>query len=153
MSVALTVTDPVQGEQLDLATAPSERLGQLLLDVREHESKLRELKTLINEELHARFDRQRVWTANIGGLKLTGKSDAMVAEWNVEDLMEVLDGMVDRGEITTDAVERAIEVKTEYRVRATGINALLKSPQLAEKLETCRQMVEPEGRRVSVSRA
>lgn len=152
MSTALTVIDPLHGEQLDLATAPDERLGQLLLEVREHESRLRELKALVNEELTRRMDFARAWTLNVGDFKLVGKSDALIAEWDVPALMEVLDGMVSRGEIAPDAVERAIDIKTEYRVKAAGVAALLKSPALAGKIETCRVMVAPEGRRVTVSR-
>jgi hypothetical protein len=149
----LLVVDPVMGEQLDLATASPGRLGQLLLDVREHESRLRELKQLVAEEVARRCDRAREWTIHCdGGMKLSIPSDAPVAVWDADALQEVLDELVADGTITPDAANRAVQPRIELKVIAAGVNALLKSPAIAGRIEECRTLVAPEGRRVSVGR-
>lgn len=152
MNTAIVV-DPVQGEQLDLAAATALRLGQLLLDVREHESRLRELKQLVGEEVARRCDQAREWTIHCeGGIRLSIPSDAPVAVWDAEALQEILDELVADGTITTDAANRAVQPRIELKVLAAGVNALLKSPAIAERIEECRTLVAPEGRRVSVGR-
>ncbi len=152
MTGALTVINPVQGEALDLATASEDRLGQLLLDVREHESRLRELKQLVSEELHARWDKSRVWTTHTeSGLTLTGKSDAPVVVWDALELQNVLYDLKAEGVLDQDAIDRTIETRIEYKVLARGVNALSKSPVIWERIRVCRTEQPAEGRRVSVS--
>jgi len=151
MSGALTVIDPVMGEELTLADASEERLGQLLLDVREYEHRLRELKRLVSEEVVRRCDFRRQWTLHAGHLTLSTKSDARVAEWDVEGLLEELYAMVAEGLISTEAIAAAVQPRVEYKVLARGVDALLKNPTLAGRLEPYRRMVDPDGRRVTVS--
>lgn len=148
------IVDPVHGEQLELATTSLTRLGQLLLDVRDVESRLRELKQHVNEEIHARFDVERVWTAHTeGGLKLTGKSDAPTVEWDAEAVLLELDAMVAEGLLTAAGRDRAVQTRVEHKVLAVGINALMKSHVFAERLAPYRREVPADGRRVSVTRA
>lgn len=150
----LMVVDPVQGEALDLAAATPDRLGQLLLDVREHENRLRELKMAVSDELHRRWDRSRQWSETTpSGLKLSGKSDAPVVTWDVHGLLEELDQMVIDGLLDRKAVQRAVDVKTEWVVSVVGVNALLKSPALAERIAQYRTELPASNRRVSVTHA
>lgn len=151
-SMALTVVDPVQGEALELASATPERLARLLVDVREHEGQLRELKRLVALEVAERADKARRWTLEAGPYKLTVPSDAPVVSWRVEELQEELDQMVAEGVLDPAAVGRAVRVTVKYEVVAAGMAALLKNPTFAARLAPYRSESEPENRRVSVSR-
>lgn len=153
MSQELVLTVPHTGELLELTLESSVKLAELRSEIVHLESQLRETKTLLDQELHRRMDLERQYTMHLpGGIKITGKSDALVSVWDTEQLLEVLDGMVAAGEITTEAMQRAVQPRTEYKVLAAGITALLKSPALAPRLEACRTLVEPTDRRISVGR-
>ena len=143
---------PHTGEALALTDETAEHLADVVSEVRLLESQLRELKLLINEEIHVRMDKARLWTIETSGYKITGKSDALVSVWDAPALLELLDDMVASGAIDTDAMHRAIQPRTEYKVLAAGVNALLKNPKFTDALEDCRTLVEPSDRRISISR-
>jgi hypothetical protein len=89
-----------------------------------------------------------------GGFKLTGESDADKWEWDGEKLDRVLDRLVQLEKITPSAHDAAVEIQTVYKVKAAGLNALRKSPELAGLIEACGRVVplEERQRRLSVSR-
>ncbi len=142
---------PHTGEVLDLA-APPEQLAQLLDEVRDVESRLRELKAEVSREIHARMDVARKWTLDAGPYKLVGKSDAPEEEWDVDALAATLTELVDDGAISTEAMDAACEVVTTFKVRKAGINALRKNPELAAVIDECVTTKPPENRRLSLKR-
>lgn len=145
--------DPLHGEVLDLASVTPERLAQLLIEMADVESKFREVRGVVHDELVARMDRDRSWTLHLeGGVKLSAPSDAPKVEWDVEGVIEELDKLVNEGVLSESAREKAIDVVVTRKLRAVGINALLKSRVFAERLEPFRREVEAP-RRVSVKRA
>lgn len=146
------VVVPYSGEIVSLA-ADTDVLAALTDEIRDVESRLRELKGQISEEIHARMDRERKWTLHAGPFKVTGKSDAPEVVYDVERLASVLTSLVDDGEITADAMDEALEVVTTYKVRKRGVEALRKSPRFRELIDGCGEERPPENRRLSVKRA
>lgn len=142
---------PHTGEVVAL-DAPAEHLAALLDEVKDVESKLRELKAEVYRELHDRMDRARCWTIDCGEFKLTGKSDAPEVTYNPDELAYVLTALVEDGTIKDTAMDAACEAVTTWKVKKAGVNALRKNPVLAELIDGCATVAPPEGRRVSVKR-
>jgi hypothetical protein len=142
---------PHTGEVLSL-DSPPEELAALLTEVKEVESRLRELKGEVSVEIHRRMDMARKWTMAAGDYVLAGKSDALVTEYDPDLLAVVLTQLVDEGAITPDAMDEALESVSTWKVRKAGINALRKSAKFAELIDACGTEKEPEGRRVTVRR-
>lgn len=143
---------PVTGEVLTLAS-PDADLAQYMADIRELESQIREHKALINRELLARLDKRRNWTLHLeGGLKLSAPSDEPGEEWDGAGLHEALCRLTDEELITEEAVDAAVEIVTEYKVKKAGVNALRKNARLAEVVN---RFCEPAEKRryVSVGRS
>jgi len=145
------LTMPHSGELIKLADARLMLIAEAVTEIRELESRLREAKAILAAEVCRRADLQRTWTLHDGPVKVSVPSDALVSVWDTDALLEVLDDMVSAGEISTDAMNRAIQARVDYKVLATGIGALLKSPTLADRIEACRTLVPPTDRRISVS--
>ena len=142
---------PFTGEVVSL-DAPPEELAALLAEVKDVESRLRELKGEVSAEFHRRFDRQRKWSCDAGDYKVSGKSDAVEVVYDPDLLAVVLTQLVDEGAITPDAMDEALESITTWKIRKAGINALRKSPKFAELIDATGTEREPEGRRVTVRR-
>ena len=119
----VTVVNPRTGEALTL-DAPDTDLGRYLIDIREFESILREHKRLVNRELLSRLDHARKWTRTLPGMKLTAPSSRPPEEWDGAELRERLLEFVDRGELSVEAVDAAVEVVVSHKVKKVGINAL-----------------------------
>lgn len=136
--------NPVTGEVLSL-DSPTEDLGAYLADIRDLESRIREEKAIVNRELLARLDKQRKWTLPLGnGLKISAPSDEPGEEWDGAQLHEALCDLADDEVITTDAINAAVEIVVEYKVRKAGLNALRKNPRIAELIAPfCRQAERP----------
>jgi hypothetical protein len=143
---------PHTGEQVDLAAIPPEGIAQILDEVKELESRLREFKGDVAAVVIPEFDRQRKWTVDAGAFKLSAPSDAPEEVFDVDALAAVLTELVDAGTITGEAMDAACEQVVEWKVRKVGINALRKSPKLAEVIDGCVSLRDPEGRKVRVSR-
>lgn len=141
--------NPITGELIAL-DGPSESLGGLLSDIREMESRAREAKSLVSDELLRRMDKSREWTVHCPGFKLVGQSDAEKPEYDKAGLFKELEKLADEGLIDTDAALRAVEPVLELKVHDSGMKRLLKSPVIAARLEPYITMVPPLGRRVSV---
>jgi hypothetical protein len=147
------VLNPITGEVVALSD-PADRLAGFVEDVRDLEARLRFAKQAVAEEMHRRFDRERKWSLTEGDFKLSGESDAEKWEWDAEALDRVLDRLVQIGKITPAAAEAAVETSVSYKVKAQGLNALRKSPELAPLIEACGRVVPLDERRrkLSVSR-
>lgn len=142
---------PYSGEVVSLS-ADTDVLAALSDEIKDVESRLRELKAAISTEVHERMDKQRKWTMAAGPFKLTGKSDAPEVEYDPDRLAAVLTQLVDEGEITRDAMDEAIEPLVGWKVKRAGINALRKSPRFAPLIDSCGEEKPPENRRLSVKR-
>lgn len=145
------LVQPATGEVIDLR-APSVDLAIALDQVRDLESKLREVKGEVGGELLRRMDQAREWTMREGDYELRAPSDAPKEEWDVDRLVVVLTDLVDKQLITSSAMDAAVEQVIEWKPRAKGLNALRKSPALAEAIDGCKTEVSNERRYVSVKR-
>jgi hypothetical protein len=143
---------PHTGEQVDLAAIPPEGIAQILDEIKEVESRLREFKGEVAAVVIPEFDRQRKWTVDAGPYKLSAPSDASEEVFDVDALSFALTQLVDDGVISSDAMDAACELVQTWKVKKAGLNALRKSPKLAEVIDGCVSLREPEGRKVRVSR-
>lgn len=149
---AITVVSPRTGEVIDLA-APDADLAGFLVDVREHESLLREAKNIVQRELPRRMDHAKKWTVHVPGFKLTGQSPKPEESWDGLDLRQALSPLVDRGDLSVEALDAAVETIVDYKVHKRGINALRAGGgEAAEIVDRLVQRSDPD-RRVSVGRA
>ena len=147
-----TAIVPHTGQVLDLPSLTVGEIARLTDELRDYESRSRELKAQLAAEIARRCDANRSWTVEEDGWKVSIKSDALVAEWDVTELQSILFDLVEEGLIALDASRRAVTSKVEWKAVASGVNALMKSPALAERLESARRMVEPTDRRLSIAR-
>jgi hypothetical protein len=152
MTTELVITVPHTGELLEVSRETAEHLADVVTHIRDLESRLREVKQIISEEIAARCDREGKWSFEAGEYKLSIKSNALVPQWDVQKLLLLLDQLVALQVITPGARERAVQPRTEYKVLARGVDALLKNPDLAGEIEACRELVEPTDRRLVISR-
>ena len=129
-----TVLDFSTGEVLDLTSTGDDRLAEFLETVREYESRLREAKSLANRELLKRLDLDRMWTRRAGPYQLSAPSDAPAEEWtDPQALYEDLMSLWEHGELTAEAVERAVKVETTHKPQAEGLKALRKAPGIVRE--------------------
>lgn len=136
------VVVPGTGEAIAL-NAPSEALAQALDEVRELERELRVAKQAVGAELLRRMDTQAKWTMRTDNYEVRGESPAPRTEYDVEQLMEVLDGLVNEGLLSSTAASAATTTTVSYRVSQRGVNALLKlGGEVAARIAACAQEVE-----------
>ena len=121
----LRLVSPATGEVLDL-DAPTGDLGRLLSDIRDAEFQLREMKRAASREILARMDKQAAWTLRTEGVTLTGQSPKPAEEWDGPELREALLAFVDRGLLSIEAVDNAVNTVVTYKPRKAGIQALRK---------------------------
>jgi hypothetical protein len=122
----LTVVSPITGELIQL-DADDATLAGYLADVREHESLLREAKTLVGSELLRRMDAAATWTIHLpNSVTITAPSPAPGEEFDELALRTALLELADEGVITPSAVDRAVEPVVTYKTHAVGIRALRK---------------------------
>lgn len=120
------IVHPLTGQVLDLDKASPQDLAEMLVEADEYKSMLQELRNYIGSEVQRRMDAGAKWTLHAGDYKLTSSSPAPVEEFDGHDLYLALEELVQQGVITQDALERAVEIKVEYKPRKAGINALRK---------------------------
>jgi len=117
---------PLTGEAVELASASTDDLAVLLDSVKDYESRLREVKSLVSREVLRRQDRDTSWTTRAGGYVLKGSSPAPAEEFDALALRSELLGLVDEGALTIEAVDAAVETIITYKARKAGVNALRK---------------------------
>jgi len=120
------VVHPLTAEAVELASASTDDLAVLLDSVKDYESRLREVKSLVSREVLRRQDRDASWTTRAGGYVLKGSSPAPSEEFDALALRSELLGLVDEGALTIEAVDAAVETVVSYRARKAGISALRK---------------------------
>lgn len=132
------VVDVTSGELISL-DAPSDDLIALRVRLKELAAQLRGVNAAIDDEIRRRMDQDARWTISVPGV---GKASAPspAPGLDVPDpaaLNKVLQGMLDREEITAAAKYAAIEPKPiEYTVKTAGIKALMKRDDLLPLLQT-----------------
>lgn len=144
--------DPADGSELILADTDTATLAELRDLIRETEEDQRLAKQALDAELISRMDRAATWTLNEGGFKITAPSPAPQDDYDAQALRVDLEDARDRGLITDEAVDNAVQLIIDYKARAGGIKALLKlGGEVAEIVERHHTLVE-RTRRVSVKR-
>lgn len=134
--------------------AGTDALAGLLDDYRNLDGLVREAKKIVVRELLSRMDKSAKWTMREGQYEIKGDSPGEKHEWNGQALHAALTELVDQGTIDLEAAESALEVKTVYKPKVRGINALMKLGGLVEQaLLACRYKLEDPERRVSVKLA
>jgi hypothetical protein len=142
---------PYTGETVDLASSP-DKLAAVLYEIRNLESRLREAKGELTEELLGRMDANARWTERFGEYHVTGKSPEPTIEYDGERLFDALRTLHDQGLITYEAAEAAI--KTKHEAQRRGVNALLKlGGKVAEEVRACEKEPEPKRRYLKVDKA
>ena len=149
-TVSVDIVDPTTGEYLVVKDAPDDRLAEFLDSVRDYESRLREAKSIVNRELLRRLDLDRKWTRRAGDYEFSAPSDEPGEEWSdPQALYEDLVSLVEHGDLTTEAVERAVKVETVYKPQAAGLKALRKGAGIVK--ETVERYAVPAEKRRYVS--
>ena len=146
---ASSVVIPLTGEVVDLASAGTDDLADAIDRIRDLESQLRAAKRQLADEAITRMDRHVCWTLAGKDWKLSAPSPGRV-EWDAEKVAATLARMVVDGRVPREAAELAVVV--EPKVKAAGLNTLLKRPDLKDELEACGH-VSDAPRNVKVSRA
>lgn len=117
--------DPQSGEVLAL-DRPTEDLGAFLYRVRDFESRLKEAKALVSEEILRRQDADASWTTRAGDYELKGASPQPKTEWDAEALKIILFDLMSEGLISVNAADAALKTETVYKPQPKGLNALMK---------------------------
>lgn len=146
------IVHPRTGETLAVAEAPTGQLAEILDAIKERESELQSFKRLIADEILHRMDHERTYTAHLpGGLKLTGDGPRG-DEYDGERLHAQLRTLVEEGVIGEVALRKAVSTTTEYKVRVSGVKALLKGNDeriVAAVQAAAKQNLKPRSVRVS----
>lgn len=148
----ITVVSPRTGEVLAL-DAETEDLAGYLADVREHESLLREAKNIVQRELLRRFDHAKQWTVRVPKYKLSAPRPKPEESWDGGALRDALLPLVDSGELPIEALDAAVEVVIDHKVKKVGINALRDGGGEAAAIVNRLVETSEKERKVSVSRA
>lgn len=150
----LRLFDPHTGEEVELATATTDRLAALrcyILDL--ERDLLAQAKRDIDGELLARMDRAARWSVNANGYLVSAPSPAPSTEYDAEELRGRLDELVADGVLDLAAADAAVEVIISFKAKAAGIKALAKlGGPVAEAIDECSRSVD-KVRRVSVKPA
>lgn len=148
------VVDVSSGEIVSLKGATTDDLVALRVSLITMRGEIDSVCRAIDAEVIERMDKDAHWTHNVpsSGLKAsTSSPEPKLTVLNPAELNKVLQKMLDQDEITPEAKFAAIEPKPiEYKVKIAGVKALLKRPDLRERLETVAVMVDKD-RRVSYS--
>lgn len=135
--------------------ATTDLLAKALDEVRDLESRLREFKSGLSDEVLRRMDAEAKWTAHVGSYKLSAPSPAPTTEYDAKGLRDSLIALVmsDDREVplTMAAVDAAVEVVTDLKVHKSGVNALLKLGGPVAEAVRNHEQEKPKDRRVSVS--
>ena len=146
----LVLANPRTGEILTL-DSETEDLAHWLDAVRALEWDIRTNKRIVSQEIHARMDKAATWTLHLPGLKVTGQSPAPEETWSGPELREALYDLVERGLISVEAADAAVETVVTYKPRKAGITALRKlGGEVAETVNRLCQQSERE-RRIHVT--
>lgn len=142
------VRDPVTGEVVPLSDGPG--LADWMLHLKEHRAALSAASAVVQAILIADMDRNARWTYNRPGGSISAPSPTpgvAADQWDGNRLYQTLEDLVKEGMISPSAMADAVEIVTDYKPKAKGIAALLKVPDIAPWIETCRAEAPPEKKR------
>jgi hypothetical protein len=120
------VIHPATGEIIAVHDAADEQLARFLDEIRDYELRLREAKAIVNRELLTRLDHDGRWTRHAGAFTLSAPSPAPGETFDAEKLRDALFELAGEGELTVDAVHRAIRTEVVYTPVAGELKALRK---------------------------
>lgn len=147
------ILDPRTGELIDLDEATEETLASFRLWIQELEEQAKAAKRAIDAAIHRRMDRDASWTRQAGGeFKLVGRSPGAEPDYNVDQLVAALAGLVRAGKISPEAARAAAPEETKRKVSKAGVKALraLRDPEIDEALDNARK--PPPNRTIKVER-
>lgn len=147
------VAHPFTGEAIELANAKVDELAKLLDAVKDYQSRLQELRSLVSQEVLRRQDQAASWTTKAGEYVLKGSSPAPVEEFDSLALRSELLGLVDEGALSIEAVDAAVETIVTYKARKAGVNSLRKLGGVVAQVVDRHATPIEKTRYVSVSRA
>jgi hypothetical protein len=144
--------NPITGEMLSLSS-PDADLARFIADIRDYETQVRGLKSLVNAELLRRLDeRLDGWTAHLeDGITISAPSPEPSDEWDAAGLRGALEELADKGTLPISAVDAAIEVVVSYKPKTAGLKVLRKAGY-GELLDRFVRKVE-KARYIKVSRS
>lgn len=145
--------DPASGAEISLPDAPTRTLAELRDLIRTAEEDQRLAKQAIDAELLARMDRSAKWTLREEGYLLSAPSPSPTEAFDGHALRAGLEDAADRGLISTDAVDAAVEMIVDYKPRVAGINALRKLGGEIADIIGRHATTSERSRRVTVKRA
>lgn len=152
MSTTELVVHPMTGEALELHNAETGDLAQLLDSLKDYESRLKEAKSLVSQEVLRRQDQSASWTTRAGGFVLKGSSPAPGEEYDALALREDLLGLVDEGALSIEAVDAAVETVVTFKARKAGLSALRKLGGVVAQIVDRHAQPTQKTRYVSISR-
>lgn len=149
------ITNPDTGEVLPLDQIPTNALARVLGLVQHSIDRnldaLYDAKRVLGGEMIERMDRTGEWTVNAQGVKIIAPSPtAGTTDWDAEKLEAILDELVEEGVLNREGKLRAVTQEVVLKVDKRGVNALLKIPVVAERIEAARMFTPQSARKASV---
>ena len=146
-----TVVDPRDGEVLDLASAATDQLADLVLECQRRERDLQAGRRAAEDELRGRLEREGRRVAVVGDYELSLDSGRARA-WDADDLEATVRDLLDRGVL--DATWTAGLIKRETKVdgrAAQRLLGMLSGPPKAA-VEACFKWESKGRQRVQITR-
>lgn len=142
------LANPITGEVVEI-DGPTHTLAEWLRDVREFESRMRELKGVVTDEITTRLDRANTGTLREDGWEIKAPRKDTKTEWDVEQLEYELTTLVTRGVLTEEAAREALTPSRELKPQAVKLKALSEREDIGDRISACSHQV-PQARTVSV---
>lgn len=141
------------GEIVKLEDASTAAIASWLRAYSDAQDAFKEAKRAIDAEMAKRADFDAAYHFDVEGIgRITVTGPNAEAVWDVEKLRGVLQDLVTAGEIAPVAANACVEEVTTYKVKLTGINALIKlGGYVSKSVQSCRELHEPT-RRASLRR-
>lgn len=142
VAISPKLVHPASGEILDLSK-PDEDLAAWLYEIRDVESRLKEVKGELTREFYHRLDKAAKWSRLVGEYEVKGESPEPVTAYDGNQLWDVLSTFVEDGLLSQEALETAVEQVISYKPKLAGVKAARKvDPQIAEAIDACSYEVE-----------
>lgn len=122
------------GEALDVAGAEPEELVTFTDRVREMREAVQDAQAVLDDEWLRRLDRRGKWTMRVGGFKVEAPSpDAGTTDYDVDELADALEELVNAGEIDLELAAEALERKVTVVFLVDCDKAIRELEELAAK--------------------
>ncbi len=122
----IEIVNPATGQAIDL-NATTDVVAGALDDVRALEGRLRDYKSELTKELLRRMDYARTWAAHLRGFGKVSGDAPRAPDYDGKILRSRLMALVPEV-LSKEAVDEAVELVMEHKVKKVGVNNLLKVP-------------------------